>query len=373
MSKFVSTVVAGVAVVTVGGLLAGAVGPGGKSTATVVRVADGDTLEVTYQGVQERVRLLNVDTPEVGAESECLGPEATQFLESRLPAGTEVRLELDQEHRDGYGRLLAGVYVGDDLVNAEIAERGLGVAVLYKPNAKFYDEVAAAQDEAVEAGVGFYDPAIGCAPPAQAAQVVQQFMAVPAQDPSSLAEAVAALAMADQLIGDAEQAAGRFERAAAFSYHRAKDALGVLTSDISRARREARDRRDRLARQVEIKEAAAERLAEQARQVEAKRVAEEKAKAEAEAKRVAEEKAKAEAEAKRVADLQRQRQAERQRSTSSSTSTRSTATKKKTSTTKTTTPKKKVTKKKATNPYPGYNGPRCYAPGGKTWKPCPKR
>ncbi|MDF9279416.1 hypothetical protein P4U43_16625, partial [Arthrobacter sp. EH-1B-1] len=23
------------------------------------------------------------------------------------------------------------------------------------------------------------------------------------------------------------------------------------------------------------------------------------------------------------------------------------------------------------NPYPGYNGPRCYAPGGKTWKPCP--
>ena len=359
MSKFVSTVVAGVAVVTVGGLLAGAVGPGGKSTATVVRVADGDTLEVTYQGVQERVRLLNVDTPEVGAESECLGPEATQFLESRLPAGTEVRLELDQEHRDGYGRLLAGVYVGDDLVNAEVAERGLGVAVLYKPNAKFYDEVAAAQDEAVEAGVGFYDPAIGCAPPAQAAQVVQQFMAVPAQDPSSLAEAVAALALADKLIGDAERAAGRFERAAAFSYHRAKDALGVLTSDISRARREARDRRDRLARQVEIKEAAAERLAEQARQVEAKRVAEEKA--------------KAEAEAKRVVDLQRQRQAERQRSTSSSTSTKSTATKKKASTTKTTTPKKKVTKKKATNPYPGYNGPRCYAPGGKTWKPCPKR
>ncbi|MGH3612699.1 MAG: hypothetical protein ACRDRK_08895 [Pseudonocardia sp.] len=22
------------------------------------------------------------------------------------------------------------------------------------------------------------------------------------------------------------------------------------------------------------------------------------------------------------------------------------------------------------NPYPGYTGPRCYAPGGKTWKPC---
>lgn len=25
----------------------------------------------------------------------------------------------------------------------------------------------------------------------------------------------------------------------------------------------------------------------------------------------------------------------------------------------------------ASNPYPGYTGPRCYAPGGKTWRPCP--
>ncbi|MFD6094591.1 thermonuclease family protein [Oerskovia sp. NPDC060338] len=23
--------------------------------------------------------------------------------------------------------------------------------------------------------------------------------------------------------------------------------------------------------------------------------------------------------------------------------------------------------------YPGYTGPRCYAPGGKTWKPCPEK
>jgi micrococcal nuclease len=24
----------------------------------------------------------------------------------------------------------------------------------------------------------------------------------------------------------------------------------------------------------------------------------------------------------------------------------------------------------AQTPYPGYTGPRCYAPGGKTWRPC---
>jgi micrococcal nuclease len=25
------------------------------------------------------------------------------------------------------------------------------------------------------------------------------------------------------------------------------------------------------------------------------------------------------------------------------------------------------------NPYPGYTGPRCYDPGGVTWRPCPER
>ncbi len=36
----------------------------------------------------------------------------------------QVRLELDVQERDRYGRLLAYVYVGDQMVNAELVRRG---------------------------------------------------------------------------------------------------------------------------------------------------------------------------------------------------------------------------------------------------------
>ena len=39
-------------------------------------------------------------------------------------AGREVRLELDAEERDRYGRLLAYVYAGDVFVNAELLRKG---------------------------------------------------------------------------------------------------------------------------------------------------------------------------------------------------------------------------------------------------------
>jgi micrococcal nuclease len=84
----------------------------GSTTATVTKVVDGDTIDVSYDGATHRVRLLNVDTPETVDPQkpvECLGPEASDYLKRRIPAGTEVRLERDVEERDGYGRELAAV------------------------------------------------------------------------------------------------------------------------------------------------------------------------------------------------------------------------------------------------------------------------
>jgi micrococcal nuclease len=59
--------------VVVGLLAAGAVGTAGivalspstpTETATVTRVIDGDTVDVSSNGQVERIRLLNIDTPE---------------------------------------------------------------------------------------------------------------------------------------------------------------------------------------------------------------------------------------------------------------------------------------------------------------------
>ena len=74
-------------------------------TRLVSRVVDGDTLEL---GNGETVRLVGIDTPEVGA---CGFEQAAAHL-GRLVLGKQVRLGVSDEDRDGYGRLLRYVDVG---------------------------------------------------------------------------------------------------------------------------------------------------------------------------------------------------------------------------------------------------------------------
>lgn len=168
---------------------------------TVHRVVDGDTIVVAQGEELTTVRLLNVDTPETKDPDEpvqCLGPEATAFLTERLPAGTEVKLEFDKERTDRYGRTLAGVFVGDELINAAIARAGLGVPVLFKPNGRFLGEVEAAAAEAEREGVGLYDATGDCTPSARLAQQAVAVQALPqvppsSVDPSAALESAAAL------------------------------------------------------------------------------------------------------------------------------------------------------------------------------------
>jgi len=138
--------------------------------ATVVKVVDGDTIDVKLGRDELRVRLLNVDTPETVDPDEpvqCLGPEATAFLKELLPAGTKVRLEYDDDRTDRYDRVLAGVYLDEELVNASIARAGLGAAVVVGGNDRFYGAVAAAEQEAKSEGVGLHSTEVECTVPAQ--------------------------------------------------------------------------------------------------------------------------------------------------------------------------------------------------------------
>src|SRR4051794_7094791 len=140
-------------------------------SATVTRVVDGDTVDVDIDGRSERIRLLNVDTPETKDPNQpvqCLGPEATAFLTGLLPPGTSVRLEYDRERTDRYDRTLAAVFSTDStLVNAETARQGLAAVIVIDGNDRFYPPIAAARDEAVAAGRGLYSPDIACTVPGQ--------------------------------------------------------------------------------------------------------------------------------------------------------------------------------------------------------------
>lgn len=144
----------------------------GPAKATVTGVVDGDTIDVSYGGAEHRIRLLNVDTPETVDPSEpvqCLGSEATGFLQDLLPTGSVVTLKYDQTRYDRYDRELAGVYLEGQFVNAEIARAGLGVAVVYGDNDRFYDDVLTAQKEAEHRQRGLHSTHIECTLPAQVA------------------------------------------------------------------------------------------------------------------------------------------------------------------------------------------------------------
>ena len=142
-------------------------------TGTVVRVVDGDTMEVEFpNGEVDTVRLLGVDTPETSVESTSpgefegtpetdagrthlvtWGAEASAFAESEL-AGEEITVVTGGDRRGGYGRLLAVLYVDGEEFNGRLLTEGY--ARLYDTEFAKRDAYAAAEADARERGTGLW-------------------------------------------------------------------------------------------------------------------------------------------------------------------------------------------------------------------------
>jgi micrococcal nuclease len=69
-----------------------------------------------------------------------------------------VRLELDVQARDRYGRLLAYVWLGDTMVNAELLRLGLAQVMTVPPNVRHQALFLKLQREARESGRGLWSP-----------------------------------------------------------------------------------------------------------------------------------------------------------------------------------------------------------------------
>lgn len=380
------------AVVLAASVVAGMTGCGTASadaeTGEVVRVIDGDTLVINFEGEDQRVRLLNVDTPETKHPDkavECLGPEATAFLESMLPPGTPVGLDFDVEKTDQYDRVLAAVALEDGtLVNAEIARQGLGIAVLFEPNSKYFDVVRDAQAEATANETGLYDPAAECTVPAeieQATAAVDEAMEEPVGETAAAAAAtvgaLAAAIAAANTLRTALEAGEDSVRWLAHSTAAGSTLLGRLTSTI-----ESGESRlltlESTTKSLESEEAAAKAAAEKKKAAEVKKAAEEKKRlAEAAAERDRQE-AAAQAEAERIAaeaaataEAERLAEVERERVRNLPAPYVPPAPQPYVPPAPQPAPPVVQPPPAVQEPFPGYTGPRCYAPGGKTWKPCP--
>jgi micrococcal nuclease len=345
--------------------------------AKVVRVVDGDTFEAEYGGATKMVRLLNVNTPETKHPNkvvECQGPEATEFLKGKLPAGSTVELRFDEEKTDRFDRVLAAAFVGDELINASIARAGLGVAEIYGANEKYYEPVKAAQDEAAESKAGLYQEQLACSPTTLAQQQIEA-LAGPA-DPgaaatsgeitaaaSTLGAAIAAASIAQGLLNDGKGAvivAALGGKAMTDSSERLAGSLAAANSQHSALTDRAatvKAEEKRKAAEAKAKAQAKAKAAEKKRVAEAKRLKAEAAERDRAAAQAAEQ-AAADAAARAAAEAEAAR-----RYTPPAPAYEA--------------PKQNYEAPAPApaqqNPYPGYNGPRCYAPGGKSWTPCPGR
>jgi endonuclease YncB( thermonuclease family) len=84
----------------------------------VTRVYDGDTITVSGEGKELKVRLYGIDTPE---STQWYGQNAKQFASSQLFGKT---VSVDPIDIDRYGRTVALVSVGDLVINRLLVEYG---------------------------------------------------------------------------------------------------------------------------------------------------------------------------------------------------------------------------------------------------------
>jgi endonuclease YncB( thermonuclease family) len=135
-----------------------------SAPAAVVRVVDGDTVDVQLEGKVERIRLIGIDTPEVvdpRKPVQCYGREASQHAHELLD-GQSVSLEFDasQGSRDKYGRLLAYIWLPDARNFGEVMiADGYAHEYTYSRPYTYLDSFRAAQDVAMTSQVGLWSPA----------------------------------------------------------------------------------------------------------------------------------------------------------------------------------------------------------------------
>jgi micrococcal nuclease len=128
------------------------------SSARVVRVIDGDTIEIE---TGQKVRYIGIDTPETTDTRRpvmCFGKEA-KLENEKMVNGKTVRLEKDISETDKYGRLLRYVYINDVFVNDYLVRQGFAHASTFPPDVTFAKQFVAAQEEARVGGKGLWS---GC-------------------------------------------------------------------------------------------------------------------------------------------------------------------------------------------------------------------
>ncbi len=122
----------------------------------VKRVDDGDTV-VLAGG--ERVRYLGINAPEIAHDGEPGEPygEKARVFNKQLVLGRWVRLELGEEQRDQYGRLLAYLFLEDStFVNGELVHQGYAHLLHRQAKLRYWNRLLELQRQALKEKKGIW-------------------------------------------------------------------------------------------------------------------------------------------------------------------------------------------------------------------------
>ena len=102
----------------------------------VIKIVDGDTIDINFHGINERIRLIGVNTPEMDTQE---GKKAKEYTSNKL-MNKEITFELDKGQRDSYGRLLAYIYIDGLMFNKMLLQDKIATIMTIKPNTKYESE-----------------------------------------------------------------------------------------------------------------------------------------------------------------------------------------------------------------------------------------
>lgn len=131
--------------------------------AQVLKVIDGDTIEVEYGGKSYKVRYIGIDTPETVDPRRpvgCFGKESSNENKNLVERKTVI-LQKDISETDKYSRLLRYVYLPIDnekfiFVNDFLVRSGFAKVSTYPPDVKFTNQFLEAQKEAQVKNIGLW-------------------------------------------------------------------------------------------------------------------------------------------------------------------------------------------------------------------------
>lgn len=130
------------------------------AAAEVVAVVDGDTIDVMTPTGEERVRIIGIDTPEIGRggdASECYAEEAREFVDDLLYGhDVELRGDATQADVDAYGRLLRHVFIDGHSAAVETLAAGAGHEYTFDVAYDGQDAHQAAESAARDARLGLW-------------------------------------------------------------------------------------------------------------------------------------------------------------------------------------------------------------------------